>query len=354
MPESRHTNTPVKNREKTPPPENPRSGPGTSRRRGFPVRLLLRAGVRFAVSLAALLVASFSMIHLLPGDPVRAALGPTAPPEVVAARRAALGLDDPIHTQLLDYIKQALSGDFGTSFLTSEPVGDVIADRLPNTLAIALLATVLAVAVAIPLGMWAAIRTENGRRPLTRGVFSGLTGTANAVPEFLYAIGLVAVFAVGLEWLPAAGMDGPSSYILPVIALAIGPTAMIARVCRVETQRELGSEYIRLARAKRLPVVRIHLRHLLPNTLTATLTMTGLLLAALVTAGVLVENVFAWPGLGLRTVEAITQQDYPVAQGVILVYGAIVLTINFLVDLLIGWLDPQSALNTAHKPAEEA
>ncbi|MFJ2738565.1 ABC transporter permease [Streptomyces sp. NPDC087440] len=320
--------------------------PRTVRRR-LPLAFLLRAVLRLTLSLAVLLVVSFLMIHLLPGDPVRGSLGASAPLEVVERRRAALGLDDPLLRQFLDYVGHVFSGDLGTSFLTSERVGDVIADRLPHSVSIALLGTVLAFGIAIPLGMWAAVRTDNGRRPLTRSLFSGITGTANSIPEFLYAIGLVTVFAVGLHWLPPAGMAGPSSYVLPVIALAIGPAALLARVTRVETQRELGSEYMRLARAKRLPSARLHLRHLLPNTLTATLTMGGLLLTSLITSGVLVESVFAWPGLGQRTVEAITQQDYPVAQGVILVYGAIVLVVNFLVDLLLGFLDPRSALNAA-------
>ncbi|MCF6474952.1 ABC transporter permease [Nonomuraea sp. MG754425] len=284
------------------------------------------------------------MVHLIPGDPVRSSLGPAAPVELVEARRAALGLDRPLPEQLLTYVTGVLSGDFGTSFLTGEPVGEVIVIRLPNTLALALLATGLALLVAVPLGMWAAVRTENGRNRGTDLTFSAATGAAVAVPEFLYAIGLVAVLAIGLGWFPPAGMAGPGTYVLPVLALAVGPAAMIARVSRVETLRELGKDYMRLARAKRLPAARLHLRHLLPNTLTATLTVGGLLLSSLIAGGVLVEYVFAWPGLGLKIVESITQKDYPVAQGVILVYGAIVLVVNLAVDLVLGALDPTSAI----------
>ncbi|GAA2289872.1 ABC transporter permease [Nonomuraea roseoviolacea subsp. roseoviolacea] len=318
--------------------------PGTTAaatRRG---RFAARHAVRFGVSLAVLLVASFAMTRLIPGDPVRAALGPTAPADLVAARRAALGLDRPILTQLWEHTRGVLTGDLGTSFLTGEPVSEVISARLPNTLALALLATGLAMAVAVPLGMWAAIRTENGRRRGTEAAFTTATGAVVAVPEFLYAIALVTVFAVGLGWLPPAGKAGPESYVLPVLALAVAPAAMIARICRVETLRELGTDHIRLARAKRLPAARLYLRHVLPNTLTATLTVCGLLLGGMIAGSVLVEYVFAWPGLGLKIVESITQKDYPVAQGVILVYGVIVLGVNFLVDLLLGALDPTSAL----------
>ncbi|MBB5078589.1 ABC transporter permease [Nonomuraea endophytica] len=305
---------------------------------------MLRHLVRFIVSLGVLLVASFAMIHLIPGDPVRASLGPAAPIELVQARTAALGLDRPLLEQFTTYVANLFSGNMGVSFLTGEPVGQVILTRLPNTLGLALLATVVAMLAAVPIGMWAAIRTENGRNRGTEATFTSVTGTAVAVPEFLYAIGLVTVFAIGLGLFPPAGKSGPASYVLPILALAIGPIAMISRISRVETLRELGTDYVRLARAKRLPAARLYLRHVLPNTLTATLTIGGLLLTALIAGSVLVEYVFAWPGLGLKIVESITQKDYPVAQGVILVYGAIVLVVNFAVDLILGKLDPTSSI----------
>ncbi|MFI6318044.1 ABC transporter permease [Nonomuraea sp. NPDC050556] len=304
----------------------------------------VRRLVRFVVSLAVLLVASFAMIHLIPGDPVRASLGPAAPVELVNIRKAALGLDKPILEQFFTYIGHVFQGNFGTSFLTGEPVGEVIAARLPNTLGLALLATAVALLIAVPIGMWAAVRTENGKNRGTEITFSSVTGTAVAIPEFLYSIALVAVFAIGLGLFPPAGKDGVISYVLPIAALAIGPIAMISRISRVETLRALGTDYVRLARSKRLPSARLHLRHVLPNTLTATLTVGGLLLTSLIAGSVLVEYVFAWPGLGMKIVESITQKDYPVAQAVILVYGAIVLIVNLAVDLILGALDPTSKI----------
>ncbi|WP_066941868.1 ABC transporter permease [Microtetraspora fusca] len=305
---------------------------------------LLRRLARLTVSLAVLLFASFSMIHLIPGDPVRASLGTAAPAELVAARRAELGLDEPIHQQLLGYLKGVLTGDFGTSLQTRETVAGIIADRLPSTAELAVLAALIALLVAIPMGMWLAIRTENGRNPGSELAFTTATGTIAAIPEFLLAVGLVVVFAITLGWLPPAGKDGPASYVLPVIALAVGPVAVLARLVRVEALRELDKDYLRMARAKHLPRRRLYLRHLLPNMLTATLTVGGLLLASLIPGTVLVENVFAWPGLGQRMTESILQKDYPVAQAVILVYGAIVLLVNFLVDVALGVLDPRSAI----------
>ncbi|WP_019890043.1 ABC transporter permease [Streptomyces purpureus] len=309
-------------------------------------RFFARQLLRLAGSLAVLVVASFAMIHLIPGDPLRQMLGPTAPKELVDQRRSELGLDEPLVTQFTDYVRQLLSGDLGTSFFSSQPVADIIGQGLPNTLALAFLATLTALAVAVPLGLWAAVRTHNGRRRGTESAFTTLTGAAVAIPEYLYGLALLLVLALGLGLFPPAGLTGPASFVLPVTALAIAPAAMIARLARVETLRELDTDYMRLAHAKRLPAWRLYAVHLLPNTLTATLTMGGLLLSGLITGSVLVENVFAWPGLGLRTVEAITQKDYPVAQAMILVYGALVLVVNFFVDILLGILDPKSTLST--------
>jgi peptide/nickel transport system permease protein len=305
---------------------------------------VVRRLARFAVSLVVLLVASFAMLHLIPGDPVRAALGPTAPAEMVAQRRAELGLDDPILVQFGRYVGGVFTGDFGISFGSRQPVGDVIADRLLNTLEIAALATLVALLVAIPLGIALAVRTENGRHRGSELAFTTSTGTLVAVPDFLLAVGLVVLFAVELDWFPPATRTGPESYVLPVLALAAGPAAVLARLVRVETLRELGKDYIRLARAKRLPAARLYLKHLLPNSLTATLTVAGLLLSSLIVGTVIVEYVFAWPGLGSRIVDSIIDKDYPVAQAAILIYGAIVLVVNLLVDLALAVLDPRSEI----------
>lgn len=324
---------------------NPAPGLPRRRRRLTP-QFLARRLLRLAVSIAVLVVASFAMIHLIPGDPMRQMLGPTAPKPLVDARRAELGLDDALPLQFLHYVKHVCSGDLGTSFFSSQPVSDIIAQGLPHTLSLAVLATLAALVVAVPLGMWAGVRTHKGRRRGTETAFTTLTGAAVAIPEYLYGLALLLVLALGLGLLPPAGLTGPASYVLPVTALSIAPTAMIARLARVETQRELDTDYMRLAHAKRLPARRLYVVHLLPNTLTATLTMGGLLLGGLITGSVLVENVFAWPGLGQRTVEAITQKDYPVAQAMILVYGALVLVVNFLVDVVLGLLDPKSSLSS--------
>jgi peptide/nickel transport system permease protein len=164
------------------------------------------------------------------------------------------------------------------------------------------------------------------------------------IPDFLLGVALVAVFAVDLGWFPVASRDGAASYVLPVLALAIGPAAVLARIVRVEMLTVLETDYVRTARAKRLPALRIHLRHALPNAVTATLTLGGMLLASMVAGTVLVENVFAWPGLGSTIVESIVGKDYPLVQGTVLVYGVIVLVVNNLVDVALALLDPRSTI----------
>lgn len=304
---------------------------------------LRRAG-RLLVSLVVLVTATFAMIHLVPGDPVRAALGPTAPPALVEQEREDLGLTEPLPEQYVDYVRDVGTGDFGTSLATREPVSEIIRDRLPQTAKLAALAFVVTLLLAIPAGAVTAVLTGNGRR---RGVELGFTTTSTVlatIPDYLFAIGLVFVFAVSLTWLPVAGQAGPSSYVLPVLALALGPAAGLSRIVRVEMLRVLGTDYMRTARGKRLPPRLLYLRHALPNALTATLTLGGLLLGGLVAGTVLVENVFAWPGLGTEVVQSVLQQNYSVVQAIAFVLGAIVLLANFVVDVLLGLLDPRSTI----------
>jgi peptide/nickel transport system permease protein len=307
-------------------------------------RFAIRRAGRLLVSLWVLVTASFFMIHLVPGDPVRAALGTTAPADLVAQTRASLGLDDPLVVQYWHFITGLLHGDLGTSFVSQLPVGQTIGQRLPATVALAVSAFVLAALIAVPLGVGVAVLTRRGRgRRLELG-FAGVSVVLGAIPDFLLGVGLVYVFAVNLHALPVAGRDGLSSYVLPVVALALGPAAVLARIVRVEMLAALETDYVRTARAKRLPALRIHLVHALPNAVTATLTLGGMLISSLVAGTVLVENVFAWPGLGSTIVSSIVTKDYPLVQGTVLVYGVGVLIINTLVDVVLALLDPRSTI----------
>ncbi|WP_053732745.1 ABC transporter permease [Nocardia sp. NRRL S-836] len=306
-----------------------------------------RRALRFATSLWALVTAAFLMIHLIPGDPVREALGMTALPEVVAARREALGLDDPLPVQYWNYLRDLVSGDFGTSLVSGTPVADLIGDRLPATVQLALLAFLVVVVVAVPVGVVMAVLTKGGRRRGGELGFTSASVVIAAIPEFLLAVALVSLFAVTLGWFPVAGNDAAGSWVLPVLALALGPAAVLARMVRVELLSVLGNDFVRTARAKRLPARLVYLRHALPNALTATLTLGAMILAALVAGTVLVENVFAWPGLGSTIVGSIQQKDYPAVQGIVLVYGTGVLLVNLAVDVVLALLDPRSTIREA-------
>jgi peptide/nickel transport system permease protein len=322
---------------------------GTAVRARWPARHPLVAFLgrrlgRLAVSLLVLITASFAMIHLVPGDPVRAAMGLTAPADLVEARRQSLGLDQPLWVQYTRYLGGLATGDLGRSMTSDVPVARVIGDRLPETAKLALLAFGLVMLVAVPLGVAMAALTHGGRRRGAELAFTGATGVLAAVPEFLLAVGLVVVFAVGLKLLPVAGRGGPASYVLPVLALAVGPAAALARLVRVEALTVLGTGYLRTARAKRLPPRLLYLRHALPNLLTSALTIGGLLLTGLIAGSILVETVFAWPGLGSSIVQSILAKDYPLVQGIVLVYGSAVLVVNLLVDVLLGMLDPRSTI----------
>jgi peptide/nickel transport system permease protein len=308
------------------------------------VRFATRRFIRFVIAVWVLVTASFLMIHLIPGDPVRAALGLTAPVSLVNARREALGLNDPLWQQYVHYLHGVLTGNLGTSMTSQLPVSDVISQRLPATIELAVTAFLLAIAIAIPLGVVMGVVTRNGRGRRTELVFTGASVVLGTIPDFLLGVGLVYVFSVHLGWLPVAGRSGFESFILPVLALAIGPAVVLARIVRVEMVAVLQADYVRTARAKRLPAYAVYLRHALPNALTSSITLGGLLLSGLVAGTVLVENVFAWPGLGGTIVQSILSKDYPVVQGVVLVYGIGVLLVNLAVDVALALLDPRSTI----------
>ncbi|TKK78988.1 ABC transporter permease [Herbidospora galbida] len=323
--------------------KTPTVGPKAGR---WPRFALRRAG-RLLASLWVLVTAAFLMIHLVPGDPVRAALGPTAPADLVLAHKEELGLLDPLWEQYVTFLGHLLQGDLGVSIATRLPVGEVIAQQLPATAGLALLAFVLAVAVAVPVGVVMAVLTRRGRGRRTELAFTGTNVVVSAIPDFLLGVGLVYLLAVQTQVFPVAGRAGADSYVLPVLALAIGPAAVLSRIVRVEMLAVMEADYVRTARAKRLTPVRVHVVHALPNAVTATLTIGGLALSSLVAGTVLVENVFAWPGLGSSIVSSIVAKDYPLVQGTVLVYGVGVLLINTLVDVALALLDPRSAIGEA-------
>ena len=310
------------------------------------MRLLRRLGrlaVETAVVLIGLVVAVFLLVHLVPGDPARRTAGLEASGEQVEALRRELGLDRPLVVQFTQYVGDLAAGNLGRSFLTREPVTKVIADRLPKTVYLAAVAVGLMLVVSVPLGLLAAGLTWGGRnRSLDLG-FTVMTSVMGALPPFLLATFLAYIFAVWLGLLPVAGATRWDSVVLPALAIALRPMAELARMIRVETLNVLAQDYIRTARAKRLAALRLYGIHVLPNVLTAALTLGGLIFAHLLGGAVIIENVFAWPGLGTALVHAILARDYPTIQGVILLLGCCVIAVNTCIDLVLTLIDPRIA-----------
>ena len=300
-------------------------------------RLLLAQGARLAIGLACLAIGLFFLTRLLGGDPVRASLGPVAPPELVAQRRTALHLNEPVLTQLRLYVVDLGHFDLGRSIASGQPITAKLAPRIANSMELGLAALPLVI-LGAALGVAAAALTEEGRRRFLDRVFARVTGVFTAVPEFLLAAALIYVFAIVLRWLPAAGHTDWRSLILPALALGLGPAALLARITHVETRRVLAERYILTARSKRLPATILYGRHVLPNLLSATLGVGGMIVASLLGGAVLVETVFAWPGLGSALVAAITVRDYPLVQAIGLLLGSIVLVLNTLVDVALAAL----------------
>ncbi|PZG41511.1 ABC transporter permease [Spongiactinospora gelatinilytica] len=305
------------------------------------MRILSRLGTMAAL-LAALLVASFLLLHLVPGDPAVRIAGLNATPEQVAAVRHRLGLDLPLHRQFAEYVMDGLRLDFGRSFRTGEPVTGVIGGSLGVTLRLAAMGITLTMLTGVALGIAMAALTREGRRPGVETAFTTGTSLVGAVPEYVTGAVLALVFAVGLGWLPVAGLADPAGLVLPAVAVSLAPVCVLARVIRVETLAVLAHDYVRTARAKRLHPVIVYGRHVLPNALTSALTVGGLIFAGLLGGAVVIENVFALPGLGSQLVQSVMARDYPVVQVVIMLLGASIVVVNSCVDGALRLLDPRT------------
>jgi peptide/nickel transport system permease protein len=297
--------------------------------------------------LAGLVVASFALARVSRGDPVRLAAGMYATPAAIRAARERLGLDHSLGEQFVGYLANLVHLNLGLSFQTGEPVTQVIGDRIGNTFALAGASLLLVLITSIPIGMLAAAQTQGGRHPILEFVFSAVTSLVSNIPAFLAATVLALVLGVWLGWLPLAGSDSVQALVMPVLAVSALPIAALARMVRLETLNVLAQDYIRTARSKDLTALRIYVRHVLPNVLTATLTISGVYFASLVGGAVIVENVFARAGLGTALVQAVLSGDYPVIQGVMLLLGFVIVAVNAIVDLTLALVDPRSSLRVS-------
>jgi peptide/nickel transport system permease protein len=297
------------------------------------------------VVLLLLTLVVFSLLRLVPGDPILQILGPYADRETMEDLREQLGFNQPVHEQYASWLGKVVRGDLGKSIISREPVTEVLKWRIPVTLQIALGAWAVSIAIGLPAGVIAAL-TRN-RWP--DYLFSIVAVGGIAVPSFWLAIILILVFSVRLDLLPTSGFVSPTTdfgqslklSILPWFVAGTGGAALLMRQTRSALLEVLGQDYIRTARAKGLAQQVIILRHALKNAMIPVLTVTGLALGNLLAGAVIVEVVFGLPGMGRLLVESLWTRDYPVVQGVVLVVGVSVVLSNFLVDLAYGWLDPR-------------
>jgi len=295
--------------------------------------------------MAVVAVVVFSLLYLAPGDPAVVLAGEQATSEEIAHIRDSLGLDDPYPVRLMRWLGAVLTGDLGTSVFSNRPVTALIAQRLEPTVALTLAALIIAVALAVPLGVLAA--WQAGKR-IDR-IVMGLAVLGFSVPVFVLGYLLIMLFSVGLEWLPVQGYQpiargfGPfiTHLVLPALSLGLVNAALIARITRATMIDVLGQDYIRTARAKGLSTSAVLLRHGLRNAAVPIVTIIGISFALLISGVVVTETVFNIPGLGRLTVDAILRRDYPVIQGLILVFSGVYVLVNLLVDLSYAWLDPR-------------
>jgi len=300
--------------------------------------------IHLVVTLLVLLVVTFAIVQLIPGNPARLVLGPKASPQAVEVLRHKLGLDEPLVTQFFHYAKGAVRLRLGNSFTTGQSVSSILLQRLPYTLWLDGVALVIMMLIGVLFGLLAGALTTAHRNRWFEMVFMAITGFGGGVPSYVCAVGLSFIFAVTLRIFPVAGMNGASSVVLPALAIALPLSLLLARVVRVATLDVLAQDYIRTARSNRLSKWRIYFRYVLPNVLNAAVSLGGLLFVGIIGGSVVVENVFAWPGLGTLLVQSIPALDYPVIQGATLLLGLIVVLLNTVVDVVRALVDPQAAV----------
>lgn len=304
-------------------------------------RLLQMLPVLFLASFAI-----FAMIYAVPGGPVAVLVGENASPEEIAATIARYGLDRPMLVQYLDWLGQAMRGDFGLSLHSRQPVLALIGERLPATLQLAVAAILVALAVGIPVAVASAVRPNSWLDRL----LSGWSALALGVPTFWLGILLILLFAVELRWLPSASryvpfweapMEALRSLMLPALTLGIYVSGIFARFLRASLIGEAKQDYVRTARAKGLPESRVVGLHIMRNALLPFVTIVGLMMANFIGGAVVTEAVFTYPGLGRLVIQAISTRDYPLIQGCIMVILVGYMLVNLIIDLLYAWIDPR-------------
>lgn len=311
-------------------------------------RFVARRLLYSAVVLFGVLVLVFALVQLVPGDPVRIALGTRYTPEAYEALRTASGLDRPIVSQFFGYLGSALTGDLGVSFRNGDPVTVTLLERLPATLSLGFAGMAIALLIALPAGIYSALR--EGR--ISDGIVRVISQFGVSVPDFWLGILLITLFSTTLGWLPTSGyrplFDDPVGWlrhiVLPGLTVGVVAAAIMTRYVRSAVLEVAAMGYVRTARSKGLPPRIVTLRHTVRNALVPILTITGIQLATILGGVIVVEVVFAWPGLGRLVYNAVAARDYALIQGAVLLIAALFLLINLLVDVLYAVADPRIRL----------
>lgn len=287
----------------------------------------------------------FAIVRAMPGDAADVIAGPDATPDVVAAIRSEYGLDRSLPVQYVAWVTHFVQGDFGTSYIYHTDNATLIFGRIPYSLLIAACALILAMLIGLPAGLYAGVRS--GR--LGDLIVSATTAAAIATPDFWFGIVFILIFAVALNWLPpggfVSGFDDPLQFILclimPSLTLTLHGAAVLARFTRSAVLETLGEDYVRTARAKGISPFQLLRRHVLRNSLVPIVTIMGILLGRMLGGAVVIESVFAWPGIGRLLIQSISNRDYGVVQAILVLLVFAFLLLNLIVDLIYGILDPR-------------
>jgi peptide/nickel transport system permease protein len=288
------------------------------------------------ISLFLLSVTIFVAVRAT-GDPALLLVGPGGRPEDVARARADWGIDRSWPEQYLSFVWNVARGDFGTSFQYRLPVRDLYFQRLPNSLQLAAAGLLISLLIGIPLGIVTAVKVDTGWDTACKII--AMLGLS--IPGFFVGLVMIIVFAVGLRWLPAAGSGTPLHLVMPSLALGWYFAASMLRLTRSSMLEVLGSEYVKLARLKGVPEREVIAKHAFKNALIPVLTLAGINFVVMANVAVIIETIFAWPGIGRLLFEGISLRDFPVVQGVVVMAGIMILAVNLLVDLLYAWIDPR-------------
>ena len=302
-------------------------------------RFLLQRLLFLIPTLLGVLLVTFLLLYVAPGDPVQAMVGERADPETLARLRAELHLDDPLHRQFTHYVGGVLRGDLGSSYITRRPILQDLMQRFPATLRLAGAAMLFAAVTGIGIGIYGAWRPGAVLdRIAAFGAYLGIS-----FPVYWVGLILILIFAVNLRWLPPSGSGGLAYLILPALTLGMRSVAFLSRMTRAAMQEVLQSDFVRTARAKGLLEKRVVLSHAFRNALLPVLTVLGLDFGSYLTGSILTETIFSWPGVGRYVLTAIDKRDLPAVQGSILFLSLVFVMVNLITDLLYARVDPRVA-----------